>query len=414
MFESLFTSQLAVHRHRTAPLRKEREQFLEDLHRQGASRATLWQSAGRLVYIVEFLNLRDLRPVTFQEIKDAAKVWLKNREPKRVHTVSRCAIYGFTGLARRFIKFHGYLSEPAKPPQPFSDRLSKFLIFLTDQKGLRPDTVRSYRWHTEEFLKWFATRHKKFSAVSLTDLDAYLLWQSKKWTAWTLRQAANTLRSFFQYARTKNWCPAVLPEAIKGPCFSMDHAAPVGPSWDEVQRLLRCEKQDTPASMRVQVLLLLFSLYGLRTSEATRLLLNNFDWKSKTFLVRRAKNYTLQRFPMFATFESAVTRYLKLGRPNCQSQYLIVTLRPPYRPLDTGSVAGIINSRMTRLGIRSPRKGPQSLRHACATQLLKKDMSLQEIADFLGHRDCLTVGIYAKHDVGALKRVAALDLCRGL
>ena len=69
----------------------------------------------------------------------------------------------------------------------------------------------------------------------------------------------------------------VLPEAIKGPCFRMDHTMPVGPSWDEVQRLLRCEKQDTPASMRVQVLLLLFSLYGLRTSEATRLLLNNFD-----------------------------------------------------------------------------------------------------------------------------------------
>jgi integrase/recombinase XerD len=244
--------------------------------------------------------------------------------------------------------------------------------------------------------------------------DSYLLWRSKKWTAWTLSQAANTLRAFFHYARTKNWCPAVLPEAIKGPCFRRDHAAPVGPSWNEVQRLLRCEKQDTPASMRVQVLLLRFSLYGLRTSEATRLLLNNFDWKSKTFLVRRAKNYTLQRFPMFPTFESAVTRYLKLGRPHCDSEYLIVTLRPPYRPLATGSVAGIINSRMTRLGIRSRRKGPQSLRHACATQLLRKDMSLQEIADFLGHRDCLTVGIYANHDIGALKRVAALDLCRGL
>ena len=92
MFESLFTSQLAVHRHRTAPLRKEREVFLEDLRRQGASQATLWQSASRLVYIVEFLNLRDFRPVTFQEIKDGAKVWLKKREPKRVHTVSRCAI----------------------------------------------------------------------------------------------------------------------------------------------------------------------------------------------------------------------------------------------------------------------------------------------------------------------------------
>lgn len=414
MFESLFASQLAIHRHRTAPLRTEREQFLQELRRQGSSHANLLQSASRLVYIVQFLNLRSLRPVTFDEIMDAGKVWVKKREPQRVRTLSRCAVYGFTGLARRFLKFHGYLTEPPKPPQPFADRLRKFLTFVKVQKGLRPETIRGYRWHVVQFLEWFATRHKKFSSLSLTDIDNYLLWQSKNWTAWTLRQAANTLRSFFHLAWTKNWCPAVLPEAIKGPCLRKDHTAPVGPSWDEVQRLLRCEKQDTPASMRVQVLLLLFSLYGLRTSEATRLVLNNFDWRTKTFLVRRAKNYTLQRFPMFPTFESAVTRYLKLGRPNCQSEYLIVTLRPPYRPLDTGSVSAIINSRMTQVGIRSRRKGPQSLRHACATQLLKKNMSLQEIADFLGHRDCLTVGIYAKHDVDALKRVAALDLCRGL
>jgi hypothetical protein len=131
--------------------------------------------------------------------------------------------------SQEVLKFHGYLTEPAKPPQPFPDRLGKFLTFITLQKGLRPETVKGYRWHVEPFLAWFATRHKKSSALSLTDIDSYLLWQSKKWTAWTLRQAANTLRSFFQYARTKNWCPAVLPEAIKGPCFRMDHATPVGP-----------------------------------------------------------------------------------------------------------------------------------------------------------------------------------------
>ncbi len=183
MFESLFTTQLAVHRHRTAPLRTEREQFLEDLRRRGASHSSLLQSASRLVYIVQFLNLRNLRRITFDEIRDAAKLWVKNREPERLRTVNPCAIYGFTGLGRRFLKFHGYLTEPTKPSQPFPGRLSKFLTFLTLQKGLRPDTVRSYRWHVERFLAWFATRHKKFSALSLTDLDSYLLWQSKKWTA---------------------------------------------------------------------------------------------------------------------------------------------------------------------------------------------------------------------------------------
>lgn len=413
MFESLFTFQLAVHRHRSAPLRTEREQFLEDFRRQGASHRSVLQAASRLVYIVHYLRLTKLRPIGLDEIWRAAKVWVKNREPERVRSVKRSAIYNFTGLARRFLKFHGLLIDPPKPPQPFSDQLQQFVNFIALEKGLRPDTVKGYRWHGAQFLEWYAARHKKFSSVSLTDLDDYFVCQSKKWTGFTLRTAANTLRVFFQYARAKHRCSGVLPEAIRGPILRRNPRS-VGPSWIDVQRLLQSEKLDTPASTRAQVLLLLFALYGLRTSEATRLLVNNFDWKTKTFTVRRAKNYTLQRFPIFPKFESAITRYLKFGRPNCQSEYLIVTLRPPYRPLYVGSVAHIINSRMVGLGIKSLRKGPRSLRHACATRLLSKDMSLQEIADFLGHRDCLTVGIYAKHDFDALKKVVATDLCRGL
>jgi len=41
-------------------------------------------------------------------------------------------------------------------------------------------------------------------------------------------------------------------------------------------------------------------------------------------------------------------------------------------------------------------------------------MSLEEIADFLGHKDCLSVGIYAKHDFKALSKVAKIDLCGAL
>jgi len=58
--------------------------------------------------------------------------------------------------------------------------------------------------------------------------------------------------------------------------------------------------------------------------------------------------------------------------------------------------------------------GPHSLRHACATELLKQGASLREIADFLGHRDCQSVEIYAKFDMQSLLKVAALDLCGAL
>jgi hypothetical protein len=37
-------------------------------------------------------------------------------------------------------------------------------------------------------------------------------------------------------------------------------------------------------------------------------------------------------------------------------------------------------------------------------------VSLQEIADFLGHRDMHSVSIYAKHDICNLRKVAAFRL----
>jgi site-specific recombinase XerD len=55
-------------------------------------------------------------------------------------------------------------------------------------------------------------------------------------------------------------------------------------------------------------------------------------------------------------------------------------------------------------------RGPHALRHACATHLLREGASLKEIADFLGHRDSKSVGLYAKYDTRLLRQVAAFGL----
>jgi integrase len=65
---------------------------------------------------------------------------------------------------------------------------------------------------------------------------------------------------------------------------------------------------------------------------------------------------------------------------------------------------------MRRAGTTSQRRGPHALRHSCATRLLKKGISLPEIAEFLGHRNPQSVGIYAKFDAASLKTVAEFDL----
>jgi len=402
-----------VQRHQTAPLRKERERFLEYVSQRGCSQKGLQQYASALLYVLRFLHLKNhLRAINVDEINAAARSWLKSKKRENPAISCRNRIHHFSSVAKQFVQFHGKLVR-SRPNQPFADKLENFGNFVALERGLSPDTHKAYYWHASQFLKWYATLGKAFSEASLADTDNYLLHKSQKWNASTLTEAANLLRCFFRYSRMKHWCHRVNADAIKA-VHPRETRSVIGPNWQDVRRLLRYERQDTAASMRVQVLILLYALYGLRTSEATGLLLRNIDWKTRTFTVRRAKNYKLQSFPIVCSFELALRKYLKFGRPNCQSEFAIVTLHPPYRPMRVGSVAQIINKRMQLLGIKSAYGGPRALRHACATRLLTEEMSLQQIADFLGHQDCMTVGVYAKHDLHSLKSVAVIDLCRGL
>jgi integrase/recombinase XerD len=414
MFDLLFTFELARLRHRSAPLLRERELFLASLKKKGASHATLLQSATRLVHIIEFLKLDALRPTGFAEIKKAGFAWVDRDDPKLRKISNRSLVYGFTGLAKRFLKFHNSYIDIPKVQQPHQLKLNCYLRALSVEKGLSEETIRSYEWHVVRVLNWISLKGHAFSTLSNSHVDAYLLSKRSCWTAWTLRTCAGALRTFFRFAIERRWNSRVIPEVIRGPLPPKRETGSNAPKWTDVRRLLLSEKLDRPASIRAQVFLILFALYGLRTSEATGLLLNDIDWKQKTFTFRRAKNYSLQSFPIIRQFERVLLKYLKDGRPKCNSQFLIVTLKAPYRRLNSGSVSGIVTSRFNRLGIKSVCKGPRSLRHACATRLLSKEMSLQQIADFLGHNDCLSVGIYAKHDTTTLRKVVAADLCRNL
>jgi integrase/recombinase XerD len=155
----------------------------------------------------------------------------------------------------------------------------------------------------------------------------------------------------------------------------------------------------------------LLSIYGLRRSEVVRLMLCDFDWTNQVFTVRRAKRGRIQQFPIGPDVNDALLQYTRYARPECSCQHLFVTLRPPYAPMNPTSVSMIVTRRMKRSRIYATKKGPHSLRHACATRLLQQGASLQEIADFLGHRDTKSVGIYAKFDMKALCEVSTLDPC---
>jgi integrase/recombinase XerD len=414
MFEKIVTRRFALTRHQVVPLALERELFLAWLHHGGNGLGNLRITAGYLLQIVRFLRLKAPRDVAQDEVLRAAKSWATYRGPNRKHPPGHYSEVLFAQIARRWLRFHGRLLPRPPSPQPFSNLLDDFAGFMRSERGLASITIEGCCFQVARFLTWFSKRHRKFSDVCIHDLDRYFATRPQNWTLVTRAGAYARLRAFFRYAENRGLCPRGIPAGLKSPAIHRDSSVPGGPKWNEILQMLQSTNGASRLSKREKALLSLFAFYGLRSSEALRLRLEDFDWQNDTFSVKRAKHGRVQQFPLHRDVGEAIRRYIDEARPQCSSHNLFLTLYQPYRPISKTSAFNIVSNRMKRLGIRSRHRGPHAIRHACATRLLQSGASLREIADFLGHSDCQSVGIYAKFDVESMREVANLDLPGGL
>ncbi len=160
----------------------------------------------------------------------------------------------------------------------------------------------------------------------------------------------------------------------------------------------------TTFSLRAHAMLLLCSIYALRSSEVSGLRLIDIDCREETFCVKRAKRGGYQRYPLQYEVGEAILRYLK-ARPRCACRNVFVTLGQPYRRVSGGGMYSTVKRRFKVLGIQSkgcgPPRPPPCLRHSLA----RKRNSVK------GHRRFpRLVGLYAKFDTRSLRKVAALNL----
>jgi integrase/recombinase XerD len=413
MFETLFNPQSAD-RHRLAPLFREREEFLAHLQHRGNGRDSLRAYASQLNQIVRFLKLKKMRRVRPSEIKIAARRWANYLGPHRHILGGPWSEPRFTVLARKWLRFHGKLVLPCRD-LAFSDKLKEYAKYMESERGLSPATVKNGIFQSGKFLRWFSKtlRKKSLSTISLKDVDKYFFVMSNRWSKVSLSTCAAVLRGFFTYAASQRWCRAGIAFGIKGPP-QQSSSVPGGPRWDDVLKLLRTTNEGTPVAIRAKAVLLLLCLYGLRRGEVIRLQLNDIDWRNGVFTVRRSKRGGLQQFPLRPEVSDSILQYIRSARPRYSCQHVFVSFHPPFGPIYPTSINAIVTSRLNRLKIKARRRGPHSLRHSCAMELLRRGTSLREIADFLGHRTCRSVGIYAKFDMQSLCNVSDLDLTGAL
>ncbi len=412
MIEAIILEEPAARaRFRTAPFLEEREQFLSHLLQRGMSLPRVRSVSACMIQIIRLMALTTFRTVEPEEIARAGELWATCRGPDRRRGSGKYSAFTLTYVAKNWFRFHGRLAVPGAPVHPFDKEISDFIEFLRSTHGLSPVTVLGYSSRAKLFLTWLAERGGSLSRISLTDVDDFFEAKCRQgWRPSTLANHGQALRAFLAHAGMRGWCAPRLAAGIRTPALPKYDGVAKGPTWKDVRRILQYDTKTTTPSLRGHAILLLCSVYALRSSEVAGLRLSDFDWREETFCIKRAKRGGYQRYPLQYEVGEAILRYLTKGRPRCPCRNVFVTLGQPYRPLSACAMWQIVSVRFERLEIKSERRGPHALRHACATHLLRKGASLSEIADFLGHRDAKSIGIYAKYDTRSLRKVAAFRL----
>jgi site-specific recombinase XerD len=396
MFDKLFKRPIAVVRYRTGPFLEERLAFLAHLAHEGYTRKSLQNNARDLLAIAHTLVLagRRRKALTLAEVKRTIADQ-DHRFP----------------LAVRWLRFTGHLRQRPAPLTPWAKRLKAFADYMEHEAGLSPVTVYHRCWWVRRFFERLRVKGDSLHEITLQRLDMAFqkMLAPGGYSRVTIQHCATTLRAFFRFADARGWCRKGLAASIRTPRVYSQASLPLGPSWDDVRRLLAMTEGDKPHNIRARPMLMLLAIYGLRAGEVNRLRIEDFDWEHEVFSVVSSKTRRVRTYPLTRSVGDAILRYLQEMRPRSSHRELFLSLRPPFRPVRT-SLSGMVGNRLRSLHVRAPHYGPHALRHACASRLLAAGLSLKEIGDQLGHTAPDSTRIYAKVDLVGLREVADFDM----
>ena len=411
MFKSLFHYPRVFSRPANGPLAQERKTFLKHLASRGTPRSTLLRYARQLRVIAALLKRNLPGQISHEEIARCACRWAK-RQRRRGHAQTlKWPRDHFLQVASAWCAFMGWLKLEPLPRAAYRSKVDTWASFLNSQEALSPTTVANYSWWASGFLEWLQEQDVPLRQVTLAKVDGFMdQLSSKGLSRVTLATAAKALRRFLRYAYEQEWCRRDLAQGVLSPRLYRQENLPTGPAWSDVKRLIAATEGSTVGHLRNRALLLLLAVYGLRSGEVRTLSLEDLDWPRRLLRVRRSKTARVQEYPLTPATGQAIRRYLEAARPDCARRELFLTLHAPFRRLSPGALYRVTHSLMERLQIRSSKRGPHALRHACASYLLNGGLSLKEVGDHLGHRHLSATQVYAKVDLAGLRGIAAFDL----
>ena len=295
--------------------------------------------------------------------------------------------------------------EPVSSPGHAGRIEGEYAAYLRGERGLAEATIAVYLRLVHPFvLERFDDGPRRVASLDAAGAIRFVLRHCRVVSPCYAKLRVTALRSFlrFVYLRgaTKVDLGAALPTIPNWRLATLPRFIPAR----QVRRLIRSCDRRTPGGRRDRAILLLLARLGLRAGEVSQLRLEDFDWDAGELTVR-GKGQRQDRIPLPPDVGRAVADYIRRGRPRCASRAVFMRRQAPLCGLGSAGVSCVVRRAIERVGLETPSHGAHLLRHSLATDLLRRGSSLTEISELLRHRSPQTTMLYAKVDLGALRRI---------
>jgi site-specific recombinase XerD len=274
-----------------------------------------------------------------------------------------------------FLDSEGALAFRPVLDSPIGRLVVEYRTWLVVDRGLAAPTVLRYENLARRFLGQQPAADGSMFAANLTaaDVVGFLLRDGERVSLGAVKGRVAELRSLLRFLHLKGFTPTALATAVPPAAGWHDTGIPV------VARL------------------------GLRSIEVARLALGDLDWRAGEIqIVGKARRR--DRMPLPHDVGQALTSYLRQVRAATSIRAVFLMLKAPIRPIRADLVGDVTRWACHQAGL--PEVGPHRLRHALATEMLRRGAKLVEISQVLRHRDLATTAVYAKVDLDALRRIA--------
>ena len=421
MFETLYSDPSALRRHQEGALAAERSAYLTQLASREMRVKTLRGRARYCLRIAEELSRWPPGKVfSRSEVATLADAALASAEPLGEGPDGspaapapglRPTARRLRGVALEFLASLGRLC-PATPGEPGA-HAAKLDEFLDAQRELQWQSERTCQTARAMIARWLDYLHARgvdLRSVAAEDIAGFFEAMATRWSRRTRALAASRLRKWLAYGGQRGWFRPGLEATVVSPRLYRWEGLPAGPDWETVRRLLDSTVGDSPAAVRDRAILLLLTVYGVRSGAVRRLRLDDIDWAADRIAFERSKSRRRERWPLQPQVGEAIATYLSDTRPRTSQRAVFLTLRAPYRPLTASALHGIVARRYAARDAPARGRGPHGLRHAGARHLVAAGYSFKQVGDHLGHRAPSSTATYAKVDLASLRQVALDDI----